>query len=168
VTVVRRGGAAIAFEVTQVGVSGLADHPAHPRPASTALRIELYDARLDHHAASAEADAAPVPAPSSSAAGEGRHHLRTPASGVEAAASLSDPRLPIGVASSTPYRLLDLTDKAGRASTQHTDPARAQPHATTVADLARTDAKAVIIMRHRTTIGGRNAPCKRENAVGVA
>jgi hypothetical protein len=57
---------------------------------------------------------------------------------------------------------MDLTDEAGRAATRRADPARDCPPATTIADLARTDAKLVFVVRHKTTIGSQNASGKRE------
>jgi hypothetical protein len=55
-----------------------------------------------------------------------------------------------------------LADEAGRALPHCADPAGA-----TVADLARTDAEVVFVVRHEATIGGRNASGKRGNAVVV-
>ena len=57
---------------------------------------------------------------------------------------------------------MDLADEARRASAHPADPARAGPCATTIADLAGTDAKVVFVACHETTIGSRNAAGKRE------
>jgi hypothetical protein len=57
---------------------------------------------------------------------------------------------------------MDLTDEAGRASTRRADPTRGHLPATMIADLARTDAKLVFVVRHETTIGSQNASGKRE------
>jgi hypothetical protein len=57
---------------------------------------------------------------------------------------------------------MDLTDEAGLASARRADPARGCPPATTIADLARTDAKIIFVARHETTIGSRKASGKRE------
>jgi hypothetical protein len=57
---------------------------------------------------------------------------------------------------------MDLTDEAGRAATCRTDRARGCPPATTIANLAGTDAKVVFIACHETTIGSRNVVGKRE------
>jgi len=55
---------------------------------------------------------------------------------------------------------MDFTDEAGRASTRAADPARRCAPATTIADLAGTDAKVVFVACHETTIGSRNA-CRK-------
>jgi hypothetical protein len=47
---------------------------------------------------------------------------------------------------------MDLTDKAGRASTRRADSAQSFLPATTIADLAETDMKVVFAARHQTTI----------------
>jgi hypothetical protein len=57
---------------------------------------------------------------------------------------------------------MDLTKKAGRASTRRADPAPGYLLATPIADLPRTDAKVVFIPCHETTIESQNAPDKRE------
>jgi hypothetical protein len=62
---------------------------------------------------------------------------------------------------------MDLTDEAGRASTRRADSAIGYLPATTIADLAGTDAKIVFVARHRTTIGSRTLSGKTRNAVRV-
>jgi hypothetical protein len=62
---------------------------------------------------------------------------------------------------------MDLTDKAGRASTRRANPARGFSPATTIADLARTDAKIVFVARHHTTIERRTLSRKTRTAVRV-
>jgi hypothetical protein len=59
---------------------------------------------------------------------------------------------------------MDLTDEAGRAATCRTDRARGCPPATTIANLAGTDAKVVFIACHETTIGSRNAFAREKYA----
>ena len=62
---------------------------------------------------------------------------------------------------------MDLTDEAGRASTRRADSALGYLPATTIADLAGTDAKVVFVARHQTTIGSRTLSRKTRNAVRV-
>jgi hypothetical protein len=62
---------------------------------------------------------------------------------------------------------VDLTNKAGRASTRHADSARSCLPAAAVADLAGTDTKVVFVTRHETTIGSRTLSRKTRNAVRV-
>jgi hypothetical protein len=47
---------------------------------------------------------------------------------------------------------MDLTNEAGRASTRRVDSALGYLPATPITDLAGTDAKAVVLARHQTTI----------------
>jgi hypothetical protein len=62
---------------------------------------------------------------------------------------------------------MDLTDEAGRASPRRPDSALGYLPATTIADLAGTDAKVVFVARHQTTIGSRTLSRKTRNAVRV-
>jgi hypothetical protein len=60
---------------------------------------------------------------------------------------------------------MDLTDETDRASTRRADSALGNLPATTIADLAGTDAKVVFVARHQTTIGSRPLSRKTRNAV---
>jgi hypothetical protein len=62
---------------------------------------------------------------------------------------------------------MDLTDEAGRASTRRADSALGYLPATTIADLAGTDAKVVFVARHQPMIGSRTLSRKTRNAVRV-
>jgi hypothetical protein len=62
---------------------------------------------------------------------------------------------------------MDLTDEAGWASTRRADSALGYLPATTIADLAGTDAKVVFVARHQTRIGSRTLSRKTRNAVRV-
>jgi hypothetical protein len=62
---------------------------------------------------------------------------------------------------------MDLTDETGRASTRLANSAPGYLPATTIADLAGTDAKIVFVARHQTTIGSRTSSRKTRNAVRV-
>jgi hypothetical protein len=63
---------------------------------------------------------------------------------------------------------MDLPGEAGRTSAHATDAATAGPHTTTIADLAGTESKVVVIARHGMTIGSRAKARKRQTACVVA
>jgi hypothetical protein len=60
--------------------------------------------------------------------------------------------------------LLDLSREAGRTSADATHAASARSLTTLVADLARTEAKVVIIARHAMTIGSHAKDYKRQTS----
>jgi hypothetical protein len=62
---------------------------------------------------------------------------------------------------------MDLTDEAGQASPRRAGSAPGYLPATTIADLAGTDTKVVLVARHETTIGSRTLSRKARNAVRV-
>ena len=137
-----------------------------PSAGGSALRVELHDAGLHRHPSRPRAHPAPVPAPRTPIL-EAQRRCRAPAPRVEPAASLPGAGLPVRIAASAPDRPMDLTDEAGRASTRRADPAHGFLPATTIADLAGTDAKVVFVARHETTIGSRMSSRKTRNAVRV-
>ncbi|WP_246722010.1 hypothetical protein [Methylosinus sp. H3A] len=117
-------GNAIAFEIAEMGVDGLARGAAHLRTMRAALWIELHDARLDDDATRSKPSGRVAP-PAAAASRERRHHLRASPSRVEPAASFSFPAAcrrrtsadPAGIAAGLSDSDLDLPNERKRART---------------------------------------------------
>ncbi len=157
---------AVALQVAQVRVDRLGADEL-PAARRAALRVELHDARLNRDPARAGASPT-VPAPGAAVL-ERRRHRRATAARVEAATTLPPPGIarPIRVAAGPSDRLMDLANKAGGAGAHGTDTTAGRAHASTVTDLARSDAKVVVVAGHATTIGGRGKACKRRVAAVI-
>ncbi|WP_246722021.1 hypothetical protein [Methylosinus sp. H3A] len=81
---------AIAFEIAQVSVEGLARGAAHFWTARSALRVELHDPRLDDDATRSKPSSG-VASPAAAVSRQRRRHLRASSPRVEPAASFSFP-----------------------------------------------------------------------------
>ena len=167
-------GHSVAFEIAQMGIRRLARRASHLRAARSALRVEFDYPRLDDDPPRAKPSGG-VALPAATILGEGRHHLRAPASRVEPAGSFPFPAArrcrspadPIGVAASLANGDLDLPDKGRRARVDARSPASGPP---------RLDMEIVsVIACHKGRIGSRfsirkmpQTPIvvKRENTCG--
>ncbi|HEY8065105.1 MAG TPA: hypothetical protein VIF40_10315 [Methylosinus sp.] len=116
-------GDAIAFEIAEMGVDGLARGAAHLRTMRAALWIELHDARLDDDATRSKPSGGVAP-PAAAVSRQRRRHLRASPPRVEPAASFSSfpadcvrgaSADPAGIAAGLSDSDLDLSDEGQRA-----------------------------------------------------
>ncbi|WP_247838608.1 hypothetical protein [Bradyrhizobium sp. 200] len=153
---------AVPFEIPQMRVHRLGADEL-PSAGGSALRVELHHAGLHRHPSRPRARPAAVPTPRAPIL-ERQRRCSTPPTCIEPAASLSGPARPIGVAARPAYGLMDLAEKAGRATAHPADPGRTPPRTTAITDLAGTDAEVVFVTRHAMTIESPNTSRKIRNA----
>ncbi|WP_246721879.1 hypothetical protein [Methylosinus sp. H3A] len=143
---------AIAFEIAEMGVEGLARGAAHLRTMRAALWIELHDARLDDDATRSKPSGGIAP-PAAAVSRQRRRHLRASSPRVEPAASFSFPAVRQRRTSADPARIAarlldsdrDLPDEGKRART-------AAPSASSGPAGSNVEIVSVVA-RHSVTIG---------------